>query len=487
MAPKLSKVYKSNKTICDLNDDCLIEIIKKLSLKEKFRFRQNRKLRDLVESCLKVEKGLKIGRNTNDCSHVRHSTLYFEINGQNELFELNDENKKNLKIIFKMCQNIKCIELSSEIDVKLIKWIKKQCKQLECLQTNGSTINRRLTSRQWILIGDILSDKLIHLSMNSIPNPEKLTEFGLVYLLQKLTLLEELSFDVNDLSLEKISPYFGPNIKTLKLKKCYKYKLNQNIMNILKENTKKLINFEVEGYDIETLDLICRNFPQLRRLSIFFFSSWQQMDSLPQLSYLSKLEHLKVEFYQNRGTINYLALNSFPKLQSINLTGISFTPSLFEDFDKYFANIEKLILHNCSLHCGHNNDSHDKHDCNECKEKVWKFLSKLENLKLLSVNLLPRKDTGFSKSYLWQFNETSFKQIEELDFEWLPYDYETFFENLLNPLIAFAQTNTKRFFKLKVKSDFFDYVSKKRQINGVKYNVLLSNIPRNLKIINCYP
>ncbi|CAG2107686.1 unnamed protein product [Medioppia subpectinata] len=373
-----------------------------------------------------------------------------------------------------------CIEMSAEIDLKVIAWIRKQCKYLECLQINNSVLNTRLTSRQWIQIGEILSDNLIHLSINSVTNPEKLSEFSLIYLVQNFTKLEEFSFDVNDMPIDKIFTYFGPNLKTLKLNKCYKYRVSQNTFNILRQNAVNLETLEVEGYDIETLDLICNTFHELKSLNMFFFSSWLNMDSLSQLSQMPHLERLKIEFYQNRGVINYLAKTVFPNLHSLNLTGISFTPKLFEEFTHYFPNIRQLVLQNCSLLCDDRSDDfRDRQDCNDCKERVWKYLSKLTHLKQLSVNLLPRKDTGFSKSYVWTLNERSFPAIEELDFQWLPYDSKSFTENLLNPLNAFAKKHPKRQFKLRVNQDFFEFVSKKRQINGVKYNVMSSNIERN--------
>ncbi|CAG2119103.1 unnamed protein product, partial [Medioppia subpectinata] len=179
-----------------------------------------------------------------------------------------------------------CIEMSAEIDLK--------CKYLECLQINNSVLNSRLTSRQWIQIGEILSDNLIHMSINSVTNPEKLSEFGLIYLVQNFTKLEEFSFDVNDMPIDKIFTYFGPNLKTLKLNKCYKYRVSQNTFNILRQSAVNLETLEVEGYDIETLDLICNTFHELKSLNMFFFSSWLNMDSLSQLSQMPHLERLKI-------------------------------------------------------------------------------------------------------------------------------------------------------------------------------------------------
>ena len=66
------QVDKSRKTLDSLNNDCLFEIIKKLSLKDRFRVRLNRRLRALVDNSLKLEKGLKIGNNANNCSDLRH-------------------------------------------------------------------------------------------------------------------------------------------------------------------------------------------------------------------------------------------------------------------------------------------------------------------------------------------------------------------------------------------------------------------------------
>jgi len=326
------------------------------------------------------------------------------------------------------------------------------------------------------------------LSINSVTNPEKLTEFGLIYMVQNFTNLQEFSFDVHEMPIDKVFTYFGPNLKTLKLNKCYKYRVHPNTFNILRQNAINLEHLEVEGYDRETLDIICNTLPHLKSLNIFFFTTWPDMDSLSQLSQMPDLEHLKVEFYQNRGVINYLAKSVFLKLESLNLTGISFTPKLFEDFGLYFPNIQQLVLQNCSLLCDDRSDDfRHRQDCNDCKETVWRHLSKLSHLRKLSVNLLPRKDTGFSKSYVWTLNERSFPAIEELDFQWLPYDSRTFADNLLHPLMAFARKHPKRMFKLRVSSDFFESVTKKKQINGIKYNVLSSSIERNVKIINCYP
>ena len=486
----LTKGYKSKKTLEDLNEYCLLEIIDRLPLKDRFRFRQNRRLKYLVECNLRQVKGIRIGRNVRICKDDRHSSLLLDVQYLifNDLFVLEDQNQSILQMIFNFCPNIKCIEMSAEIDFRTLVWIKFNCKQLECLQLNNSAISSRLTPLRWHQIGQTLSDSLIHLSLDKITNFERLSEVGLISLLDKLTLLTELSFDVNEMTLVKIPTFFGPNIKTLKLRKCYKTKLTQIDFNVLKDNLKNLENLHLEGYDYEALDLICDNFPHLKSLNMFFFSSWQNMDSLSQLSKLVDVQHLTIEFYQNRGVINYLSRNVFPKLQSLNLTGISFTPLIFDSFEEYFPNIEKLVLHNCSLLCDDRSDDfHHRQDCDDCKRKVWKNLSKLKHLKQLSVNLLPRKDTGFSKSYVWKLNEMSFPAIEELDFLWLPYDYKTFMDNLMTPLIKFAAKNPKRFIKLKINSDFFEYVSKKRQILGVKYNVLSPNIPRNLKIINSYP
>ena len=489
MAPKFGKSSKkSNKLLEDLNDYCLDAIIEKLPLRDRFKLRLNRRLKHVVERNLNLVKGLQICRNARNCCDSDHSTLYLAFNGlqSSDLLIFNDDYKSILKTIFKFCPNIKCIEMSAEIDLKLMVWMKRQCKQLECLQINNSVINTRLTSRQWIQIGDTLSDKLTHLSIHSMANPERLSEFGLIYLIQNLKYLKEFSFDVNELSLDKIGPFFGqlPYLKTLKLNKCYKYKVTQNTFDILKQNLPNLENLEIQGYDIQTLELICDNFPNLKRLNIFFFSSWPNMDSLQQLSRLRELKHLKIEFFQNRGIFNFLAHNEFTQLESLHLTGISFTPLMFENFYLYFPNIEQLVLQNCSLLCDDRSDDYrNRQDCNDCKERVWNHVSKLEHLKQLSINLLPRRNTGFSKAFVWMLNDQSFRAIEELDFQWLPYDQRTFMDNLLTPLMKFAAQNPKRSFKLKVNSDYFEYVTKKRLIHGIKFNVLSPNIPHNLKII----
>ncbi len=170
----------------------------------------------------------------------------------------------------------------------------------------------------------------------------------------------------------------------------------------------------------------------------------------------------------------------FKKLLSLQLTNIEMTFTLFESLVQLFPNIEKLTLINPKVNCVHKKSD----GCFKCTDKVLKCLSKFNRLKVFEI-----KSSLFLTLKVLEnnINEQTFKQLEELKIETQRFSKHSnlikIFKPLIQSLIKLCERNPKQLFTFKMDSFFMEFVSEKKLINGVEFNVFFRFIPKNLRIL----
>jgi hypothetical protein len=154
-------INENKSTINVLNNDCIKEIIKKISIEEIFMLEKVDKRFELCvkevfeqQNVLCFTKLYSAKYGIMECKHSADNlqTIYREFD---------TKSKKKIKTFLKKCPNIKCLQMScAQIKKSLIELISNNCKQLVCLHFYRPTSESKSPQIDFKDIGKLLSDKI---------------------------------------------------------------------------------------------------------------------------------------------------------------------------------------------------------------------------------------------------------------------------------------------------------------------------------------
>jgi len=484
------KISENKTTIYDLSNDCLKEVIKKLSINEIFKIeRVDKRFQFCVKEVLKQQKVLSFG--------VKMFPKHWTNSSQLINFGT-DIDCNQIKVILKKCQNIKCLQMKGIlINKSLIEWISDNCKQLVCIHLFRPKSDSKTPRIEFKDIGSLLSDKIeveINFGLNDM-NRDSITA-----LILNMPQIKDITFwdHMRCVSIQELIPYFGQNTRSLSI--TVNNDLTINDLNALKNNTNLVeLNLYSCVHSQQKFDLICDNLTQLK--SFNFYSN--QFISISKLIKLNNLEYLELIIDEMDVELFAIDKNNLSNkcLKSLKVSSKSImTSSLFEGLVQMCPNIEKLSINYWNIFCEHQN-TYKKYLCYECFDKVFKCLSKLNRLKVLQIIPFSCETLKAIESNI---NEHTFKQLVELKL----YNYcneqkvnnksKQIFLNFIQSLTQMCDRNTKQLFTLKINENYMNLIIDKKLINGIEYNVFFDcgkfqknlgikfEIPKNMRIIQYF-
>jgi len=150
-------------------------------------------------------------------------------------------------------------------------------------------------------------------------------------------------------------------------------------------------------------------------------------------------------------------------------------------------NIQQISIKYLKIFCEHKKWSHYR--CFECIHKVLDCLSKLNRLKVLEII-----DENYDKmrAINSHINEITFERLEQLSIIIRCDDKDEknkvskkLFKNLIQSLTLLCDRNPKQLFIFKTNKELKKYFCDQKFINGVKFNVFIKEVPKNMRIICC--
>jgi hypothetical protein len=486
------KKRKNKTTIYDLNNDCIQQIIKKLSINEIFVLEKvDKRFRYLAHEVLNKQTVISFGKDGNQWN-FKHSAINSEIN-----LRESDINSDKFKAILKKFPNIKCLQISEIlINKSIIEWISNNCKQLVCIHLFEPKSYSKSPQIDFKKIGKLLSYRIeIEIEFQFCHMKEE----SIIALMQNMPQIKHIR-GLNNFSIRiirQIEPNFGHKLKSLSFGYCNDLKIED--LKALKINTKLFeLSLEYNKNDRqEIFDFISDNFIQLKNFS---FNSNESI-SLSKLINLINLENFELNLDYNTFSVSSMDKNyCFSKLLSLKLLRISMTPTLFKSLVQMCPNIENLSISHYSIICKDQNvDQNLNHRCSQCKDNIFETISKLNSLKLLEII---DSECFLTEAIGSHINEQTFKQLEELQIKRDHYsekaqksiEKQRFFA-LIQSLTQLCDRNIKQLFTLKINDDFIEFISEKKSINGIEYNVFFDckkfeknygkkfKISKNLQII----
>jgi hypothetical protein len=390
-----------NKTIYHLNNDCIQQIIKRLSINEILILEKvDKRFEYCVKEVLKQQRVI--------CFGGFHPIVckYSAINSMITNREI-DIKSNELKTILKKCPNIKCLRLSQIlINKSLIEGISNICKQLVCIHLFRPKSNSKTPEIDFKEIGKLLSDKIeikIKFGFNDMKDD------SIIALIQNMPQIKDIGFYYK-LFVREIIPHLGHNLKSLTIKGGMDLDLNQ--LNAIKNNTNldnlELYLFEDRYNSQQIFDFICNNFIELKSLSFSGKRIELSLNELFKLIILEALDlnviHMKFDFSDSNANF---ASN---KLKSIKFNDSIIDLKKFEDFVKTIPNIEKFALIETQII----DISYEKYSKRECYRNFVESLLKLNHLKVLEIKSDFYKSLIAKNDLLKAINNQKFKQLKEL-------------------------------------------------------------------------
>jgi hypothetical protein len=477
------KLNENKTSIHDLNIDCLQEVIKKLKVKNILKLEKvDKKFQFCVKEVLKQQKVLRFGEKM----FCKHSANNSKISDFQTVIDFDQ-----IKTILKKCPNIKCLQIRElVINKSLFEWISINCKQLKCIHFYRPISHSKTPQIDFKDIGKLFSDQI----EVEIIFKAQMRDDSIIALIQNMPQIKDIGFCItllNNISITNICPYFGHNIRSLYMKDIH---LSIEDLNAIKNNTNLTeIKLTLGQSSQKLFDFICDNFSQLKsfdfedKLRFTKFSLMHVLNSNNLENFYLTLSGNYINFYSTHSLYKVLS-NPLNKLQSIELKDISMTPTLFESFVQMCPNIEKITISYLKVFCEHQKWFQNNR-CFECIHKVLDCLSKLNRLKVLQII-----DENFDKMRAIDshINEQTFERLEELsiiikcdDKDEKKKVSKKLFKNLIQSLTQLCDRNTKQLFTFKMNKELKKYFSEKQFINGVKYNVFIKEVPKNMRIIRC--
>jgi hypothetical protein len=466
---------QSKPTINVLNNDCIQEIIKKLSINEILKLEKvNKRFQFCVKEVLKQQKVLHFEEKFCKHSAINSNIYYFET--------FIDYNQ--IKAVLKKCPNIKCLQMRVIISKSLIEWISNNCKQLVCIHFFHPSSEPFLPEVDFKEMGKLLSDK-IEIEIIFANREYEMSQYSIIDFMQNIPQIKNISFGAN-YNIRELIPYFGHNIRSVSIEDFKTYSIED--LNAIK-NITNLVELRLYSRDNtqQIFDFICDNFIQLKSFC-FVYKKNSNHFSLIQIFNLINLEKFYLRLAGNDvyflSTVKNKSLN---KLQTIELNDISMTPTMFENLIQMCPNIEMISINYFTVFCEHNQW---KRYCFECIHKFLECLSKLNRLKVLEIS---DENYGIIKAIVRHINEQTFERLEGLSLfisfsmellNELTNDFRKIFAHLIQSLFKLCDRNPKKLFTFKTNKQFESFYEK-QFINGFKYRVFVKEVPRNMRIIIC--
>ncbi len=498
------RVNQNKSTINVLNNDCIQQIIKKLSINEMLKLEKvDKRFEFCVKEVLKQQKVLCFGEKL-FCKHsaINSNIYYFET----------FINFNQIKAILKKCPNIKCLQMREIIINKsLIEWISNNCKQLVCIHLFDPRSEPSLQEIDFKQIAKLLSDKIeIEIIFGKREYDREydieydiqydieydieydreyyLSQYSIIAFIQNMPQIFDISFCTQaHYNIRKLIPCFGHNIRSLSIENCNSLSIED--LNVIKNNT-NLVELKLySSADTQQIfDFICDNFTQLKSFG-FGHQKNSNHFSLIQILNLTNLEKFYLRLAGS--DIHFLSTvknKSLNKLQTIELSNTSITPTMFANLIQMCSNIEIISINYLKVYCEHNQR---KPYCFECVYKLLECLSKLNRLKVLEIN---DENYGIIKAIVRHINEQTFERLEELSLflssnmeslNVLTNYFRKIFVDLIESLFELCDRNPKKLFTFKTYEQFNYCLYEKRFINGIKYRVFVKEVPKNMRIIIC--
>jgi hypothetical protein len=481
---KNMKLNENKSTIHDLNIDCLQEVIKKLKVKNILKLEKvDKKFEFCVKEVLKQQKVLRFGKKM-FCKHSANNSKISDSQTVNDFDQI--------KAILEKCPNIKCLQIRElVINKSLFKWLSINCKQLKCIHFYRPINHSKTPQIDFKDIGKLFSDRI----EVEIIFKAQMRDDSIIALIQNMPQIKDIGFYStfsNNISITNICPHFGHNIRSLYMKDILHLTIED--LNVIKNNTNlSQIKLTLGQSSQKLFDFICDNFCQLKsfdfedRLRFTKFSLIHVLNLHNLEDFYLTLSENCIYFYSTHSLYKNLS-NPLNKLQSIELNDISMTPTLFESFVQMCPNIDKIKISYLKVFCEHQKWFQNNR-CFECIHKVVDCLSKLNRLKVLEII-----DENFDKMRAFDshINEQTFERLEELSIIIKCDDKnekkkvsKKLFKNLIQSLTQLCDRNTKQLFTFKMNKELKKYFSETQFINGVKYNVFIKEVPKNMRIIRC--
>jgi hypothetical protein len=489
-------VNQNKSTINVLNNDCIQQIIKKLSINEMLKLEKvDKRFQFCVKEVLKQQKVLCFGEKL-FCKHsaINSNIYYFET-----FINFNE-----IKAVLKKCPNIECLQMREIIINKsLIEWISNNCKQLVCIHLFDPRSETPLREIGFKQIAKLLSDKIeIEIIFGDreydteydaeydieYDREYHLSQYSIIAFMQNMPQIKDISFRANAYyNIRELIPCFGHNIRSLSIENCNTLSIED--LNAIKNNTNLVeLRLYSSSNTQQIFDFICDNLTQLKSFG-FGYQKNSNHFSLIQILNLINLEKFYLRLAGS--DVHFLSTvknKSLNKLQAIELSDTSITPTMFANMIQMCRNIEIISINYLRVFCEHNQW---KSYCFECVYKSLECLSKLNRLKVLEIN---DENYGIIKAIVRLINEQTFERLEELSL-FLTFNMESLnvltnyfrkiFVDLIESLFKLCDRNPKKLFTFKTYKQFNYCLYEKQSINGIKYRVFVKEVPKNMRIIIC--
>ena len=337
-----------------------------------------------------------------------HSPVGGDIRGllaqsRNSLYDLTKErSQQNIIKILEKCHSIKSIHLNySIINVKTIEILTTHCKTLECLQLRSIVLTPdegHDEAGEWLAIGDLLKDKLIHLAINS-HYEFRINEDKLTQLLKNLINLKELRLGayIEKFSGSKFMEQF--QAKELTEFHAIDKDFDRSVIEKLTKYSKSLIKLSfhpAQGQTEAVLRQISLNFTNLihLKLQFTFFSAMNNLVIKSPLGKLTQLKNLTLDLGQffdedvDDGLL-FMIKDGIDSLESLELIRACLSPKSFGNIKYCLPQLKKLTLHTIDIQCicvvDDLLDKIEKNSCTLCRTKAWKSVAELRQLNQIQL------------------------------------------------------------------------------------------------------
>jgi len=210
------KIRKNKTTIYDLNNDCIQQIIKKLTIKEIFVLAKvDKRFRYLAQEVLNKQTVICFGKYSYHWN-FKHSAINSEIN-----LRESDINSDKFKAILQKFPNIKCLQISEIlINKSIIEWISNNCEQLVCIHLFEPKSYSKSPQIDFKKIGKLLSYRIeIEIEFNFC----HMREESIIALMQNMPQIKHIRGFIE--IIRQIAPNFGHKLRSLSFGYCNDLKI----------------------------------------------------------------------------------------------------------------------------------------------------------------------------------------------------------------------------------------------------------------------
>ncbi len=188
-----TKMTESNKTIYDLNIDCLQDVIEKLSIEEIFKIEKvDQRFEYRVKEVLKQKTVIRFSY-----YYQSFKCKYSVNNSKLKIYKYSNE--VNVRLILENFRNIRCLQLGGIVTNRsLFEWISIHFKRLDCLHLYRPKSYSDSPQLEFKEIGKLLSDKIeIEIIFDK-------KEDSIIALLKNMPQIKDIGFDSNHISIKAV-------------------------------------------------------------------------------------------------------------------------------------------------------------------------------------------------------------------------------------------------------------------------------------------